>query len=231
MSRFRFFSFLGIHRVICGEQRGRYCVCVCVCVCMCVCCLHWAGRQAGKTQQNISRRMASHSACFDTHSLKHSITHTTHSVTYWHLVCDVYIQVVMCIFLFIWFYTAVILQNAVRLVIIQFVAGRCSPKCTQRKTLRPKFNVWNSLVIFLWSRGIALSFLRPWHWRWGGGISNTPLPLYPRERPGTHCMGDWVGPRAGLDGCGKSRPTGIRSPDLYACSESLYRLSYRGRHI
>jgi len=22
----------------------------------------------------------------------------------------------------------------------------------------------------------------------------------------THCTGDWVGPRAGLDGCGKSRP-------------------------
>jgi hypothetical protein len=39
----------------------------------------------------------------------------------------------------------------------------------------------------------------------------------------------WVGPRAGLDGCGKSRlPTGILSPDLPARSESLYRLSYPG---
>ena len=28
-------------------------------------------------------------------------------------------------------------------------------------------------------------------------------PLYPRERPGTHCIAGWVGPRAGLDGCGK----------------------------
>jgi hypothetical protein len=28
----------------------------------------------------------------------------------------------------------------------------------------------------------------------------------PRERPGTHCTGGWVGPRAGLDRCGKSRP-------------------------
>jgi len=38
-----------------------------------------------------------------------------------------------------------------------------------------------------------------------------------------------VGPRAGLDGCGKSRPpTGIRSPDLPARSESLYRLRYPG---
>jgi hypothetical protein len=26
-----------------------------------------------------------------------------------------------------------------------------------------------------------------------------------RERPGTHCTGGWVGPRAGLDRCGKSR--------------------------
>ena len=39
----------------------------------------------------------------------------------------------------------------------------------------------------------------------------------------------WAGPRAGMDGCGKSRPlppTGIRSPDRPARSESLYRLSY-----
>jgi hypothetical protein len=31
-------------------------------------------------------------------------------------------------------------------------------------------------------------------------------PLYPRERPGTHCTGGWVGPRAGLYMCEKSRP-------------------------
>ena len=30
--------------------------------------------------------------------------------------------------------------------------------------------------------------------------------VYPREKPGTHCTGGWVGPRAGLDRCGKSRP-------------------------
>jgi hypothetical protein len=47
-----------------------------------------------------------------------------------------------------------------------------------------------------------------------------------QERPGTHCIGGWVGPMAGLDGCGKSRPTGIRSPDHPARSESLYRLRY-----
>jgi hypothetical protein len=37
-----------------------------------------------------------------------------------------------------------------------------------------------------------------------------------------------MGPRAGLDGCGKSRLTGIRSPDRPARSESLYLLSYPG---
>jgi len=33
-----------------------------------------------------------------------------------------------------------------------------------------------------------------------------PRPLYPRERLGTHIIGGWVGPTAGLDGCKKSRP-------------------------
>ena len=53
-----------------------------------------------------------------------------------------------------------------------------------------------------------------------------PRPLYPRERPGTHWVGGWLGPRASLDRCGKSRPTGIRSPDCSAHSKSLYGLSY-----
>jgi hypothetical protein len=31
-------------------------------------------------------------------------------------------------------------------------------------------------------------------------VSFTPRPLYPRERAsGTHCIGGWVDPRAGLD--------------------------------
>jgi len=33
----------------------------------------------------------------------------------------------------------------------------------------------------------------------------TPRSLYPRERPGKLCVGGWVGPRADLEGCGKSR--------------------------
>ena len=35
---------------------------------------------------------------------------------------------------------------------------------------------------------------------------HAPAALPPRERPGTHRIGGWVGPRAGLDGCGISRP-------------------------
>ena len=39
-----------------------------------------------------------------------------------------------------------------------------------------------------------------------------------------------MGPRAGLDD-GKSRPSGIRSPDRPARSKSLYRLSYPAHKI
>jgi hypothetical protein len=63
--------------------------------------------------------------------------------------------------------------------------------------------------------------------KWKLVVNATPRPLYPRERPVTHCIGGWMGPRAGMDGCGKSRPTGIRFPDRPARSESLYRLSYQ----
>jgi hypothetical protein len=54
-------------------------------------------------------------------------------------------------------------------------------------------------------RGIALPF-RDLGARRGWVVSSTPRPLYPRERPGTHYTGGWVGPRAGLDVCEKSRP-------------------------
>ena len=52
-----------------------------------------------------------------------------------------------------------------------------------------------------------------------------PLPLYPRERPGTRCVGGWVGPRAGLDGRKISSSPGffckyifiVPSVDKYNC--------------
>jgi hypothetical protein len=39
----------------------------------------------------------------------------------------------------------------------------------------------------------------------GWVVNTTPLPFYPPVRPSTHCVGGWVGPSTGLDGCGKSR--------------------------
>jgi len=73
------------------------------------------------------------------------------------------------------------------------------------------------------SRGIILLFLEHGNRsRWG--VSVTPRPLF---TPANHCRGGWLGPRAGLDKCGKSRPPPrFRSPDRPALSHSLYRLSY-----
>jgi hypothetical protein len=56
-----------------------------------------------------------------------------------------------------------------------------------------------------WSRGIALLILN-FGARRGLVVNTTPRPLYPRERPGTHYTGCWVGPRVGQDVCEKSRP-------------------------
>jgi hypothetical protein len=39
-----------------------------------------------------------------------------------------------------------------------------------------------------------------------GGQHHAPAALPQGKTPGTHCTGGWVGPRAGPDGCEKSRP-------------------------
>ena len=59
------------------------------------------------------------------------------------------------------------------------------------------------------------------------GQRHDPAAVYPREKPGTHGTGGWVGPRAGLDRYGKSRRHRDSIPDFPAGSQSLYRLSYR----
>jgi len=41
------------------------------------------------------------------------------------------------------------------------------------------------------------------------GQQHAPAALYPRERPGTHCTGGWVCPRAGLNGLKISSPPGF----------------------
>ena len=39
-----------------------------------------------------------------------------------------------------------------------------------------------------------------------GGQRHASAALPPGDRPGNHCIGDWVGPRVGVDDYGKSRP-------------------------
>jgi hypothetical protein len=50
----------------------------------------------------------------------------------------------------------------------------------------------------------------------------------PAKETRTHCMGGWLDPRARLEGRGKSRRNGVRSPHRPARSESQYRLSDPG---
>jgi hypothetical protein len=53
--------------------------------------------------------------------------------------------------------------------------------------------------------GIAPTKSQPDNRR-GWVVSTMLRPLYPRERPDTHCTGDWVGFGAGLDGTEKLAP-------------------------
>ena len=55
-----------------------------------------------------------------------------------------------------------------------------------------------------------------------GGQRHAPTALSSVKKPGTHCIGSWVAPRAGLLGAENLASTGIRSPDRPARSASLY---------
>ena len=59
-------------------------------------------------------------------------------------------------------------------------------------------------------------------------INATSRPFYTQEAPGTHCVGGLVGPGPVWTSAENLAPTGIRSSDRPASSESLYRLSYPG---
>jgi hypothetical protein len=79
---------------------------------------------------------------------------------------------------------------------------------------------------YRWSRGIALLFLDHGT-RKGWGVSVTPRPLF-IPRKDTLPIGQKAGWAPGLvgKGAGNLAPTGIRSPDRPARSQSLYRLRY-----
>jgi hypothetical protein len=63
---------------------------------------------------------------------------------------------------------------------------------------------------------------------WVGCQRHVPAALPPVKRPGTHCIGDWVGPPGPVwTGAENLAHTGIRFPDGPNRSEPLYRLSYQ----
>jgi hypothetical protein len=69
---------------------------------------------------------------------------------------------------------------------------------------------------------IALLFLQPRRSIRMGGQRQALVALPPGNRPGTHCTGGCVGPRACLDGRRESRPYWDTIPDRPGQSESLY---------
>jgi hypothetical protein len=67
-------------------------------------------------------------------------------------------------------------------------------------------------------------------------VSVTPWPRFtPGERtPGTHWIGGWVGPRAGLNAGARRKilcPCRRLNPERPARSQTLYCLSYRGSKV
>ena len=63
------------------------------------------------------------------------------------------------------------------------------------------------------------------------GQQHASVAIYPRERPGTHCTGGWVGPRAGLEGQKILSPPGFDPGLSSPVAQSLYWLSYRAHSL
>jgi hypothetical protein len=94
--------------------------------------------------------------------------------------------------------------------------------------IHSKFSSEQAMKTQTGSRSIALPFNLGA--RWGGWLSACPAALPPGYKHGTHRIAGWVGQRAGLDGCGKSRSH--REPVACpACSEWPYRLINAVRKI
>ena len=95
------------------------------------------------------------------------------------------------------------------LTFFYFIVNKKKLKCARVQSLRRTAHTG--------SRGIALSFHDHGTRRGWGGQRHAPAALYPRERPGTHCTGGWVGPGPVWIGAENLAPTEIRSPDRPAC--------------
>ena len=64
----------------------------------------------------------------------------------------------------------------------------------------------------------------------GVGGQRQAQAALPLGKTGTHCICAWVGPRPVWTGVEHLAPTGTRSPERPAFSESLYRLRNPGHH-
>ena len=109
-------------------------------------------------------------------------------------------------------YFGVLRQTIIKTTIVgtdlqfkQLVSLRAGGKVKVKVTLVQALRLCTGCTVHRGSRGVALLFHDQRHQKGVRGQRHSPAALYPRERPGTHCTGSWVGPRAGLDRCGKSR--------------------------
>jgi hypothetical protein len=83
--------------------------------------------------------------------------------------------------------------------------GQYVPSHNTVKVKKVKCSLYRPGVAQRVGRGIALLF-HDRHYKGVCGQQHAPAALYPRERPGTHFTGGWVGSRAGLDGRKISSP-------------------------
>ena len=107
--------------------------------------------------------------------------------------------------------------------VVSYLSKSNKVKCTLVQALR----LCTGRTAHRGSGGIALPF-HDHGTRRGWGVSVTPRPLFtPEKEPVPIVQEAGRGPRHGLDRCEKNlAPTGIRSPDRPARSQSLYRLRY-----
>ena len=90
---------------------------------------------------------------------------------------------------------------------VQPVASRYTDYATRptRLFIKVKWSRYRPGVAHRVSRGVPLLFYDCATRKGVSGQQHAPATLYLPERPGTLCTGGWVGSKAGLDRCGKSR--------------------------
>jgi hypothetical protein len=85
------------------------------------------------------------------------------------------------------------------------LVNESSHAISSRRHTGTKFTLWPANKAQRWELRYISTLSLTSALRGGGWSKPRPGPLYPREWPGTHCIG-WVGHGAGLGGCGKCRP-------------------------